>query len=382
MAQIMCSSRIAQMRIARLLLAFALVCIAQADGAAPKYETLRDEKFPVTIHVVKIPRPDRKWEIKTLHADDKALGLENLSAQLKHLSDTKSVAAINGDYYTRSGPFAGDPRGLQIVRGEIISAPAEGASFWIDALDQPNVGVTSAKFQIHWPDGSSAPVDLNSAGPDDGFVLYTPAVGKSVKGRGGADIILARDGRSPWLPLRPGRIYSAKVRSQERAREIKIEPETLVLSVGRKASAPKLKPGEVIRISTETQPSLRGVAEALSGGPILVRDGKRQSIKAPSSDSYEFSSMHERHPRSAIGWNDEFYFLVSVDGRQTGVSVGMTLEEFGTQLAKIGCTHALNLDGGGSATLWYDGKIRNYLCDGYERKIANSVSIIEKSTTK
>jgi hypothetical protein len=384
MGQIMCFLFRTRIHIVRFLLALALVSFARAESVGPKYESFRDEKFPVTVHVVKIPRQERKWEIKTLHADEQALGLENLTAQLTHLNlkESKSVAAINGDYYIRSGPFAGDPRGLQIVRGEIISAPAEGASFWIDALDQPNVGVTSAKFQVHWPDGSSAPIELNSAGRDDGLVLYTPAVGKSVKGRGGADLILERDGKSPWLPLRPGKIYSAKVRSQERARETQIEPETIVLSVGRKASAPKLKPGDIIKISTETQPSLRGVAEAVSGGPILLRGGKRHSIKAPGGDSYESSSMFERHPRSAIGWNDEYYFLVSVDGRQTGVSVGMTLEEFSAQLAKIGCTDAINLDGGGSATLWFEGKIRNYLCDGYERKIANSLAVIEKAGAK
>ena len=35
----------------------------------------------------------------------------------------------------------------------------------------------------------------------------------------------------------------------------------------------------------------------------------------------------ERHPRSAVGWNADSYFLVEVDGRQRGLSVGMTLEE-------------------------------------------------------
>jgi hypothetical protein len=347
----------------------------------PRYEKLRHDKFPCTIHVVKVPREGLRWEVRTMHADGKALGLQKLTGQMKHLEGAEAKAAINGDYYVRQGTFAGDPRGLQIMRGELISAPANGASFWIDALDQPNVGITSAKFSVQWPDGTSAPLELNATG-ENSLVLYTPAVGESLKSRGGVNLVLERNGKSPWLPLRPGRVYSARVREVQRGYDLRLQPDTMVLSLGRKGGSAKVKAGDVVKVSTETQPSLRGVAEALSGGPILVQNGKRSSIKATNSDSYIFSSMHERHPRSAIGWNEEFYFFVSVDGRQPGLSEGMTLEEFGAQLVKVGCEHALNLDGGGSATLWFDGEVRNYLCDGYERKIANGLIVVEKKSVK
>jgi hypothetical protein len=77
--------------------------------------------------------------------------------------------------------------------------------------------------------------------------------------------------------------------------------------------------------------------------------------------------MLERHPRSAIGWNGQYYFLVEVDGRKPDLSVGMTLAELAAYLAKLGCEEAMNLDGGGSATLWFAGAVRNRPCDGYER---------------
>lgn len=332
------------------------------------------------MHVVKVPRKENRWEIRSVHADGKALGLENLTAQLKRLEGGTPVAAINGDYYVRQGVFAGDPRGLQIVDGELISGPTEGASFWIDALDQPNLGITSGSFSIEWPDGSKAPFELNAPGEAGGLVLLTPAVGGSIKSRGGTDFILERDGNSLWLPLRPGRIYSAKIRALQKGREVRLDSDTMVLSVGRRAKIPKVAEGATIKISTATEPSLRGVGEALSAGPILVKDGKKVSIKVKrDSDSYIYSSMEERHPRSAIGWNDEYYFLVSVDGRQAGVSEGMTLQELSAEMLKIGCEQAMNLDGGGSATLWFEGKVRNHLCDGYERKIANGLTIVEKN---
>ena len=351
-------------------------------GAQPKYETIRDERIPCTVHVVRVPRKDRRWEVRSAHAFGKAVGLSEVSSQLKLFSRTEvePVAAVNGDFYERRGPFAGDPRGLQIIDGELISAPAGGASFWIDAADQPHLGETVSSLRIMWPDESSSPIGLNATRGPFEIVLYTPALGPSTQTSGGNELVLERDGagaRAPWLPLRPGRIYQARVREMRKGNS-PIAAETMILSIGPKVRTPRLAGGAQVKISTETQPMLRGVGTALSAGPILVKDGSRQRIKEGESDSYVFSSMHERHPRSAIGWNEEFYFLVSVDGRQGRTSVGMSLDELARALVKLGCEQALNLDGGGSATLWFEGKTRNFLCDGYERPVANALVVVEK----
>jgi len=138
-----------------------------------------------------------------------------------------------------------------------------------------------------------------------------------------------------------------------------------------------LETGATLLISTKTVPDLRGTRMAISGGPMLVHEGKPQEIAPPEGEGFESRSMTERHPRSAIGWNEHDYFLVEVDGRQKG-SVGMTLDELGSYLAKLGCREAMNLDGGGSATLWFNGEVRNRPCDGHERQIANSVAVVRK----
>ena len=138
--------------------------------------------------------------------------------------------------------------------------------------------------------------------------------------------------------------------------------------------------GAVVRLSTASIPGLLGARTALSGGPWLVRNGKRQKVRTSPDDPYELSSMLEQHPRTAIGWNAQWYFLVQVDGRQRDLSVGMTLDELSAYLVKLGCQEALNLDGGGSSSLWFNGAIRNNPCDGYERPIANSVLVVRKPT--
>ena len=71
--------------------------------------------------------------------------------------------------------------------------------------------------------------------------------------------------------------------------------------------------------------------------------------------------------RNNIPGNKEFFFMVEVDGRQSQLSVGMSLPELAAYMAKLGCEQALNLDGGGSATLWAMGNVMNSPSEGRER---------------
>jgi hypothetical protein len=59
------------------------------------------------------------------------------------------------------------------------------------------------------------------------------------------------------------------------------------------------------------------------------------------------------HPRTALGFDDngKWLLLVVVDGRQPGSSEGVTLYELANILLAQGCSHSLNLDGGGSSIL-------------------------------
>ncbi len=115
---------------------------------------------------------------------------------------------------------------------------------------------------------------------------------------------------------------------------------------------------------------------------MLLRDGRRQKIDAAPDEAYEFSSMVERHPRTAVGWNADRFFLIEVDGRQKHLSVGMTLDELTTYLLELGCTDAMNLDGGGSATLWYGGEVKNSPCDRAEREIANGLAVLKRRAAR
>jgi len=361
--------------------------IRSIDGLSELvYTNVTDPKVPWSIHVVKVPRSNSRYEIQSRHAGSRALGMSTLRDQIATADPQtgEAVAAINGGFYRRDTAYAGAARGLQIVgnRGEAISAPSGSAAFWIDLNGEPHLSNVSSQFQVKWPGGQMTPLGLNEERADNGVVLYTPAVGDATLTAGGLELVLEKQEGSRWLPLRVGRAYSARVRAVHEGGNTSLAPDIMVLSLGPVAMKQFLgvAAGTTLQISTASSPSLAAARTALSGGPVLVRNGKRQKFRASPEDAYEFSSMLERHPRSAIGWNEEWYFLVEVDGRQRDLSVGMTLDELSNYLVKLGCSEALNLDGGGSATLWYEGEVRNNPCDGYERTIANSLVVLRKPT--
>ena len=79
-----------------------------------------------------------------------------------------------------------------------------------------------------------------------------------------------------------------------------------------------------------------------------------------------------------IGWNRRYLYLVVVDGRQPGVSIGMTYPQIAALAKEYRCTEAIELDGGGSSTLWAMGKVLNSPCEGKPRAIANGLILFRR----
>ena len=97
---------------------------------------------------------------------------------------------------------------------------------------------------------------------------------------------------------------------------------------------------------------------ALGAGPLLLFGGKRVLEPARESISRVFSEA--RHPRTAAAARaDGSLLFVTVDGRQPGWSVGMTLVELSDFLLALGAVDAVNLDGGGSTAMVLRGETVN-----------------------
>jgi exopolysaccharide biosynthesis protein len=100
--------------------------------------------------------------------------------------------------------------------------------------------------------------------------------------------------------------------------------------------------------------------DILVTGPLLIEAAR--TVKLP-----ETSLVTTRHPRTAIGIrNNKKVILITLDGR-TEEAAGMALNELAELMISLKCRDAVNLDGGGSTTMWIYGKpfngVVNMPCD-------------------
>jgi hypothetical protein len=120
-----------------------------------------------------------------------------------------------------------------------------------------------------------------------------------------------------------------------------------------------------VRIARRDQLDSAPAGDLLQAGPLLVSEGRVAMVADRDSEGFS-AAAHQfdsditlgRYPRAALAVAGERLLLVACDGR-TDRDAGMTLIELAGALVKLGATEALNLDGGGSASLVYDGRLRN-----------------------
>lgn len=105
--------------------------------------------------------------------------------------------------------------------------------------------------------------------------------------------------------------------------------------------------------------------DRLQAGPLLVAGG-RSAVREGADDEgfsagaaqFDSDITRGRYPRAAFGTDGSHMLAVVCDGR-TDRDAGMTLTELAETLIGLGAVDALNLDGGGSASLVYGGRLRN-----------------------
>ena len=95
-----------------------------------------------------------------------------------------------------------------------------------------------------------------------------------------------------------------------------------------------------------------GARQVLSFGPILIRDGKiTEEVLNPKYYPYN-------EPRVALGMVEPWHYVVIVvRGRPKTKYAGVHLDWLAQQLLDRGCVEALNLDGGQTATMIFNGRI-------------------------
>lgn len=341
---------------------------------------------PWLINVLRVD-PNRA-SLQVFHALDEGVGLETTSSlAARH----KAVAAINGGYFRTTGTFRGESVGSLMLDGKLISEPHNdrAAMGLVTQLERTQVLLGHLKFvgeiSVGRLSGSSRarPVrgevrrtvnGLNRPLSKDELLVFTPQFHKTtlttpdgveaVVRKGSVLTVRDRHGSSE-IPS-DGFVISAVGNSRE----------WLVNNVRRGARISfswRLAP-----LDPKQEPLWRRANTILGGGPQLIKDGRVDITNVQEKILPAF--RNDRHPRTAFAkLKSGKLLLLTVDGRQPGISVGMSLDMLASLLLEFGAGEAINLDGGGSTTMVVRDKVVNRPSDsGGERPVSDAILVFPK----
>jgi exopolysaccharide biosynthesis protein len=342
-------------------------------GQATSGHASKDElSGPWFINVLRVDL--KRARLKIVHALDEGVGLETVSSLAARYG---APAATNGGYFRTTGTYRGESIGLLVLDGKLISEPHnERADFGlIDTGDKTEVILGHLKFTGAISVGS-AKVTVNGLNrplsPDD-LIVFTPRFHRTtLTNPDGIEVVVRRNrvvairdhSGSSEIPA-DGYVVAAVGKSREWLK-------THVHKNARMNFAWRLDSIEPTRINWMRAYSMLG------GGPQLIKEGKIAITDKQEKMASGFAT--DRHPRTAIAKLESGkLLLVTVDGRQPGVSTGMTLEMLAKLLLEFGAVEAMNLDGGGSTTMVIQNKVVNRPSDqSGERPVSDAILIFPK----
>lgn len=302
-------------------------------------------------------------------------GRSTLDTLLPGLQETGKtvVAAVNGSFFDMS---TGIPIGLVVTDGALRSSGDVFAiGFQPDGtaiLGQPGLtaklSVGEYAFSINYNKALTARNGICVFSRDYDLQTKSTVASYTVIVRPDTAALTMRGAVSAEV-LYAGELYSAEI--PEGCFAISMALDTPYASTLARLRA--LAPGDVVTITTDCADGWETVVSACGGGDALVVDGAAQN-------SFTLDSAEKRTARTAVGLTAEGRLIVyTVDGLQTGYSLGLTLAELAARMVELGCVTALNLDGGGSTTamLRYPGydelTMVNRPTGGEARKCANFI---------
>lgn len=307
----------------------------------------------------------------TVFEANPSFGRETISAMAKR---TAAVAVINADFF----PFTGDPIGLMVRDGELLSLPyLNRSSFAWGAGKAHAFGGSSASVQMRVADSLPLLIpQLNEDCKADSMCINTPAAGLA-KSKATALHAIIRVSAGSW------KVGAKAVGEVEQV----VSGQDLPIPVGKciltgtgtmTGEVSKLKPGMQVEFELGIGPfDWTKLDQAIGGGTNLVTRGLISTDAIAQGFDADFTE--KRHPRTAVGRTVEGDLLfVAIDGRQE-ISTGATIEEMARVMQRLGCMDAINLDGGGSTTLNVLGLTLNRPSGGREREVANGIAFIGKS---
>jgi len=338
---------------------------------------LLDPPGPVSVQILRLD--PSKVDLRSALARDRVMQLETVP---DIAARSKAIAAVNAGFFVVKN---GDPAGVLELGDELVSdSPlTRGAVGIVRAPGKPLSLVfdrVSASLSLSYTvDGELFSQDIDGVDTTRArgqLMLYTP--------RFGPDSDMADTGVEWQLAGSPLRV----IERRPNAGRTRIPADGVVLSFGGTVlptGLERLDAGQEVSIQTRfrtllgTRPEQWIQARDIVGGAgLLVHQGKPTGGWPAEQLRAGFDT--ERHPRTMIGTTrGAAIWLVTVDGRNPSVGLGMTFGELTNLAQKLNLVEALNLDGGGSTTMVVRGKIVNHPSDAAgARRVSDALIVTHR----
>lgn len=354
------------------------LCVSAVKTTAQVFKTVHDGveyahvdyklgNDPVKINLLRLDLTKVRLDVH--HAMDAAIGTEKTSSiAIRH----GAVAAINAGFFRLDkSEFAGDSAGVLRIDHKFISESEKGypaIGIVNDKLETDVAFVVLTQQRLIEIGKKTFFVGTNRERRSNDVVEYSKEFGTKTPTSSECVEVTVRQNRivnifntcGNEIPV-AGYVISA---SGEKASMLKRAAE-----LGDKVKA------SFWTVMDDTRPTkiFQNAEDVVGGRGHLLRDGKI------IPDFWETNKpfVETRHPRTAVAkLRDGKFLMITVDGRQPGVSVGMSLQELAEYLLSLGVVDAMNLDGGGSTTMFLDGKVVNTPSDKEgERKVGDAILV-------
>jgi hypothetical protein len=350
------------------------------DGIEYAEVTREIDKQPVRMNLLRLDLT--KVRLDVAHAMDAAIGTEKTSSiATRH----GAFAAINAGFFRLDDSiFAGDPVGVLMIDQKLLSESTNNRVVLgiENAINKTSISIGHIGLfaEVKMGKSSLQLSGINRQRKDNEVLLYTPEFhrttltssdGVEIIVRAGRVVQIAKDKGSSRIP-QDGFVISASGNKQEKFLGLTM--------VGAKISIVQLSTEFITHLSHEPDPSVFGIGnfqDMIAGVPQLIKNDKIDITWEQEKSSKSF--VETRHPRTAVAkLKDGKFLMITVDGRSES-SGGIGLYDLAALLLEFGATDAMNLDGGGSTTMFLDGKVVNHPSDKEgERKVSDAILVFPR----
>lgn len=356
-----------------LLTLYSTSSLAASDNpitSSKKTVTVNGKSKSVNIVTIDLNNPNIKLEV--VKGNNKISGAESFKSMIDR---KKPLAAINGNFFDAYKTL--EPYGSIIQNNKLIYLEGDNTSFSI--FDNNLIHMDYYQIKINgfldglrknvWNNTTQA-MDFNTFSiwyvnnvPSDqsGVYLFTPERGADINLANGTAITvvdnivtnISKNSGLTAIPKNGYLIYYAPSAAPDNyiydrfkiGRSVELEYFTNIDESKSKLINQNLK------LTTEASIQYFNINDAnqmISAGPLLVKDGKIV-LDAKKEGFTEAKINSNSAQRSALG--------ITKDNKLIFVTTSMTMKDLASAMQSLGCTYAMNLDGGASSALYANGKI-------------------------